>query len=176
MNSFWVQANDARDNVIRAKLARLHAGLDGTLISTLENLARQGNQIKATVSIATNINDVDVGVCVIEECGLIGTYVKPNYRGNKIGEQLVKIAMEKSGRTVNTCYAFEGIEQEKSFKFYKRLGIFVDGHCTLYKTPFDLKSQNSLTDKLRLQLTDQNFDNNHFLWNYFSSREECKVA
>jgi GNAT superfamily N-acetyltransferase len=166
MVSFTIQADDPIYNAGRALVASLHNGYDGELNTVLSDIVHEKEKSKSTVAIATNGRGNDIGVCVIESSGAIGTYVKPEYRGCKIGEKLVRAAMTKSGRDANNCYAFLGIDSHKSFQFYSSLGIFVDEELVTREICGSSKEAQLWRDILRLHLKKQSLASRHFLWNY----------
>jgi GNAT superfamily N-acetyltransferase len=165
MNVF-VQADNAKSNAERALSASLHNGNDGTLRVTLWDVVIENEKTKAVVSLATDINGNDIGVCVLEHNGRIGTYVRPDHRGNKIGERLVLEVIKKSARDNNDCYAFLGNKDRESFQFYNRLGIFVDEEYITHEWCNSPEEVRTWSDALRLKLREQGFTSKHALWNY----------
>jgi GNAT superfamily N-acetyltransferase len=165
-----IQSDSVHLNARRALVAGLHAGELGTFESILKDLSKYSKKDKTVVCLAT-INTIDVGVCVMDGEGHIGIFVKPEYRGNRIGEKLVHATLEKSKRTHLTCYASIGNKEHESMQFWKRLNIFVDEHqsADLHGNTdgYPHYSINALRDSLRFSLIAQGFPSRHYLWNYF---------
>jgi GNAT superfamily N-acetyltransferase len=165
-----IQSDSVLLNARRALLARLHDGNLGTLENTLKDLSKFSIPDKTIVCLASD-NDTDIGVCIIDKGGHLGVYVKPECRGRKIGEQLVRNTLQKAKRTEQTCYASPGPKEYESLQFWKRLGIFVDEEesTVLHGSTdgYPCYSINSLRDGLRFSLRAQGFSAKHFLWNFF---------
>lgn len=168
-----IQCDSILDNTKRALTNKLHEGNLGTLQNTLNNLVRQPNVSRTAVAIATVDHDgykKDIGVCVIEISGFIGTYVKPDYRGNQIGEKLVTTVLNATQRNNNTCFAKPGIDEAASLRFYNKLGIFVDEFDTILEKmsikQLDRQTIRLFRDGLRASLMSQNHGSKHYMWNY----------
>jgi GNAT superfamily N-acetyltransferase len=168
-----IQSESSKLNAQRALDAKLHMGKSGVLLPMLQIAAKKSNKTP-TISIAT-VEKEDIGVCLINRKGHLSVYVKPDYRGKGIGEELVNKTLDAVKRNKQTCYASVGANERKSMRFWNRMGIFVCFEEVRFgRIPyrdygkFDMgKLRKLFRDHLRSSLKKQGFTSDHFLWRYY---------
>lgn len=169
-----IQAESTQLNARRALDSELYFKDEdscGAMFGMLELAAKYSECTKFVILIAT-IEDKDVGVCVVSNNRHLNVFVKQEYRGNKVGEQLIHKALEITGLNRNTCYASIGDDLLASMKFWKRLNIYVDHFEPISKKrsagmnidKYVEEHNRAMRDGLRLSLISQGFDSQHILW------------